>query len=52
MCCSPWGGKELDTTEWLNNKTSPVPANGALVGVRFSAGGIREDEATLAWGEP
>ena len=18
MCCSPWGGKELDTTEWLN----------------------------------
>ena len=19
-CCSPWGGKELDMTEWLNNK--------------------------------
>ena len=19
MCCSPWGGKELDTTEQLNN---------------------------------
>ena len=19
-CCSPWGGKEMDTTEWLNNK--------------------------------
>ena len=19
MCCSPWGHKELDTTEWLNN---------------------------------
>ena len=19
-CCSPWGHKELDTTEWLNNK--------------------------------
>ena len=19
-CCSPWGRKELDTTEWLNNK--------------------------------
>ena len=18
-CCSPWGHKELDTTEWLNN---------------------------------
>ena len=18
-CCSPWGCKELDTTEWLNN---------------------------------
>ena len=19
VCCSPWGHKELDTTEWLNN---------------------------------
>ena len=19
MCCSPWGHKELDTTQWLNN---------------------------------
>ena len=19
-CCSPWDGKESDTTEWLNNK--------------------------------
>ena len=19
VCCSPWGPKELDTTEWLNN---------------------------------
>ena len=21
-CCSPWGRKELDTTEWLNNNSS------------------------------
>ena len=21
VCCSPWGWKESDTTEWLNNKT-------------------------------
>ena len=21
VCCSPWGHKELDTTEWLNNNT-------------------------------
>ena len=21
MCCSPWGCKDSDTTEWLNNKT-------------------------------
>ena len=21
-CCSPWGHKELDTTEWLNNSSS------------------------------
>ena len=20
MCCSPWGHKESDMTEWLNNK--------------------------------
>ena len=20
VCCSPWGHKELDTTEWLNNR--------------------------------
>ena len=28
-CCSPWGRKELDTTEWLNNNNSclgPSPA--------------------------
>ena len=23
-CCSPWGGKELDTTEQLNNKNNVV----------------------------
>ena len=22
MCCSPWGGKESDTTEWLNSNIS------------------------------
>ena len=22
-CCSPWGLKQSDTTEWLNNKKSP-----------------------------
>ena len=25
VCCSPWGHKELDTTECLNNSNSPVP---------------------------
>ena len=24
-CCSPWGYKELDMTEWLNNKTKVSP---------------------------
>ena len=23
VCCSPWGHKELDTTEQLNNSNSP-----------------------------
>ena len=22
-CCSPWCGKQLDVTEWLNNNRSP-----------------------------
>ena len=25
-CCSPWGGKESDMTEWLNNKGSQKPS--------------------------
>ena len=25
-CCSPWGRKELDTTEQLNNKAAQVAA--------------------------
>ena len=24
MCCSPWGCKESDTTEWLNNNEGPI----------------------------
>ena len=27
-CCSPWGCKELDTTEWLNNNKKPAPQGG------------------------
>ena len=23
VCCSPWGHKESDTTEWLNNNRKP-----------------------------
>ena len=23
-CCSPWGRKESDTTEWLNNNNRPI----------------------------
>ena len=25
VCCSPWGHKELDTTERLNDNKEPVP---------------------------
>ena len=37
VCCSPWGGKESDTTEWLNNKLyssgpdQPNPCPGCFV---------------------
>ena len=29
-CCSPWDRKELDTTEWLNNKNKWGPLTGIL----------------------
>ena len=27
VCCSPWGGEELDTTERLDNKTKATSEN-------------------------
>ena len=33
VCCSPWGCKELDTTEQLNNNFCPLP--GLLVSMSF-----------------
>ena len=33
LCCSPWGCKELDTTEWLNRTelgSLPFPGEGGL----------------------
>ena len=24
MCCSPWGHKESDMTEWLNNNNNTI----------------------------
>ena len=32
-CCSPWGRKELDTTEQLNNNNSVPRINGEEKGV-------------------
>ena len=29
-CCSPWDCKELDTTEWINNKSPVVPGFSGL----------------------
>ena len=33
VCCSPWGRKELDTTEQLNNNKEPIN-----VGMRIQSG--------------
>ena len=33
VCCSPWGHKELDTTERLNNNKEPI-----YVGMRIRSG--------------
>ena len=30
-CCSPWGRKELDSTEWLNNNTFSVVLIGPVI---------------------
>ena len=30
MCCSPWGHKELDTTEQLNNNNKPSVCGSVL----------------------
>ena len=27
VCCSPWGGKELDMTEWTRNSSSQISKN-------------------------
>ena len=35
LCCSPWGHKESDTTEYLNNSNSPVPCPAS--GLKFRA---------------
>ena len=32
--CSPWGWKELDTTEWLNFSTSLMPHSGCQISKR------------------
>ena len=39
MCCSPWGSKELDTTEPLNNSQGHMPGN---AGSSVSDGGKEE----------
>ena len=31
VCCSPWGHKELDATEWLNWLTDPLPKKFKLI---------------------
>ena len=31
VCCSPWGLKELDTTEQLNSNSSPWPRKGTTL---------------------
>ena len=35
MCCSPWGQKELDTTERLNNKGEDVAVSGTALKKKF-----------------
>ena len=34
MCCNPWGHKELDTTECLNNKDMKIGASQVVLVVK------------------
>ena len=44
-CCSPWGRKELDSTEWLNNNK---PKLRATVGFFFCSG-LHSQERNWCW---
>jgi len=56
VCCSPWGCKELDTTEQLNNKSNEgreVLSSGGTsmrnsVVLKINLGPNAEEEASLA----
>ena len=41
VCCSPWGRKELDTTEWLNINPAPSKASASFFWLNLSASSLR-----------
>ena len=53
-CCSPWGHKESDTTEWLNNEQQldwGLSHQGSSWLAFHGASGPKADEAQLHWQE-
>ena len=41
VCCSPWGRKELDTTEWLNINRAPSKASVSFFWLNLNASSLR-----------
>ena len=46
-CCSPWGSKESDMTEWLNNMSAHLPARITSWTCCWQAGSFRDSQAIL-----
>ena len=51
MCCSPWGHKESDTTEQLNNKNKDRSAETKLVVAREGCEEVKrgQEAATIPY---
>ena len=45
VCCSPWGFKELDTTEWLNNSQETREDRGAWCAIVY---GVTKSQTQLS----
>ena len=48
-CCSPWGHKDSETTEWLNNNDTQITVTPITTGFQGTRGHCREKTRCWAW---